>query len=74
MGSKRGRALSYFLGHVYNYDIFERRPAENEHFRSLSHAGANAPAFTLHRLDSKGELTLSELRGRPVMIEFGPIT
>ncbi len=66
--------MSDFLGHVYNYDDFERRPEENGYFRSLTHAGEEAPDFTLPRLDGEGDLTLSGLRGRPVMIEFGSIT
>ena len=66
--------MSDFLGNVYNYDDFERRPAENGYFRSLTHAGEEAPDFTLPKLDGTGDLTLSEQRGRPVMIEFGSIT
>ncbi len=65
--------MSDFLGHVYNYDVFERRPEENDYFRSLTHAGAEAPDFTLPALNG-GNGTLSELRGRPTVIEFGSIT
>ncbi|MCH8110010.1 MAG: redoxin domain-containing protein [Chloroflexi bacterium] len=44
-----------------------------EDFKSVVHAGEPAPDFTLPPLDG-GEVTLSKLKGKPVMIEFGSIT
>ena len=36
--------------------------------------GDPAPDFTLPRADGRGELTLSSLRGRPVLLIFGSYT
>lgn len=65
--------MTEYLGHIYNYDVFERRPEENQYFRSITHAGDEAPDFTLPSLGG-GNVTLSALRGKPVVIEFGSIT
>lgn len=44
---------------------------ESEVTTELSRGGApEAPAFTLERLDGKGELALSSLRGKPVVLNF----
>jgi peroxiredoxin len=44
-------------------------------FRDMAHAGQAAPDFTLPILDGDGQtVTLSQLRDKPVMIEFGSIT
>ena len=58
---------------VYNFDVYERRSGESKVFRSGTHAGEEAPDFTLPALGG-GETTLSALRGTPVVIEFGSIT
>ena len=64
--------MSEFLGHMYNYDVFESRQGESEYFRSLTHVGDAARDFTLPGLSA--DVTLSSLRGAPVVIEFGSIT
>ena len=69
---REGEFMSEFLGHVYNYDVFESRQGESEYFRSLTHAGDDARDFTLPGLS--GDVKLSSLRGTPVVIEFGSIT
>lgn len=65
--------MSDFLGYEYNYNVWRRRPEEYAFFKSITHAGDTAPDFTLPKLDG-GEVTLSSLLGKPVMIEFGSIT
>ena len=65
--------MAELQGDVYNFDVYERQPAESRVFRSVTHAGEEAPDFTLPTLDG-GEKTLSALRGKPVVIEFGSIT
>ena len=67
--------MSKFLGEEYNFDVWDPTRSEGrfEHFKTVSHAGDRASDFTLPTLDG-GELTLSSLRGKPVMIEFGSIT
>ena len=62
-----------FLGQPYNYDIFARNPEQYPYFRSTARAGERAPDFTLP-LPEGGEITLSSLRGKPVVMEFGNIT
>ena len=61
---------------TYNFDTF--RVDKNRNFFHLFQTevvrtGVRAPDFTLPDLDG-GEVTLSALRGQPVMIEFGSIT
>ena len=58
---------------VYNFDVYERRHEGSKVFPSGTHAGEEAPDFTLPALGG-GEKTLSALRGTPVVIEFGSIT
>ena len=66
--------MSEFYGKEYNYDIWGGpNKSMQENFSSIFHAGEPAPHFTLPLLDG-GEVTLSKLRGKPVMIEFGAIT
>ena len=66
--------MSEFLGREYNFDIWGGPTSEGfELFKTIVHAGDHAPDFTLPLLDG-GEVTLSKLRGKPVMIEFGSIT
>jgi hypothetical protein len=58
---------------IYNYDVFQSKAGESSHFRSITHAGDIAPDFSLPSING-GPLTLSALRGMPVVIEFGSIT
>ena len=58
---------------TYNHDGINRPENRFTDFTSITHAGDPAPDFTLPLLDG-GEVTLSKLRGKPVMIEFGSIT
>lgn len=63
-----------WLGREYNYEIWTPSNPELKLFKAeVAHAGERAPDFTLPLLDG-GELSLSSLRGRPVMIEFGSIS
>ena len=67
--------MSDFFGREYNYDTWKASVPELDLFRQMAHAGEPAPDFTLPVLDGNGEtVTLSELRDKPVMIEFGSIT
>jgi|ETNmetMinimDraft_16_1059900.scaffolds.fasta_scaffold458067_1 cytochrome oxidase Cu insertion factor (SCO1/SenC/PrrC family) len=65
--------MSDFLGEEYNYEIFRRSETGFALFRTVAHAGDPMPDFTLPSLDGE-EVTLSSLRGKPMMIEFGSIT
>ncbi|MCH7800994.1 MAG: redoxin domain-containing protein [Chloroflexi bacterium] len=65
--------MSEYYGKEYNYDIWEYDGRKFEDFKSIFHAGDRPPDFTLPLLDG-GEITLSKLRGKPVVIEFGSIT
>ena len=61
---------------AYNFDTFGVGKKENFSLifqTEVVRTGVRAPDFTLPDLDG-GEVTLSELRGQPVMIEFGSIT
>jgi hypothetical protein len=49
-------------------------PAHLHFARSQVQVGDIAPDFTLVRVDGAGELTLSALRGRPVVLVFGSFT
>ena len=40
------------------------------HQRHAPPVGSIAPAFTLHRLDGSGAVSLASLRGRPVVLNF----
>ncbi len=62
-----------FFGREYNFEAWQPNVQEFEHFRTIVHAGDPAPDFTLRALDGE-DVTLSRLRGKPVMIEFGSIT
>ena len=63
-----------FLGGPYNLLVWNHKDAEHRRFQEdAPRAGAPMPDFTLPLLDG-GELTLSSLRGKPVMIEFGSVT
>ena len=65
--------MSLFHGHDYNYDASLYLKETHGDFRNIIRAGDVAPGFTLPRLEG-GEVTLSDLRGKPVLIEFGSIT
>ena len=65
--------LSDFLGREYNHDVWKPSKGGQELFRSVTHAGEPVPDFTLPDLDG-GEVTLSRLKGKPVINEFGSIT
>ncbi len=63
-----------FLGSLYNLSVWKPKDAEHRYFQEHApKAGEVAPDFTLPLLDG-GEITLSSLRGKPVMIEFGSVT
>lgn len=49
-------------------------PAHLHFTRSQVQVGDPAPDFTLARTDGRGEITLSALRGRPVVLVFGSFT
>lgn len=65
--------MSEFLGREYNYEAWTPSGGEFQLFKTITHAGDVAPDFTLPDLDG-GHVTLSALRGKPAMIEFGSIT
>jgi cytochrome oxidase Cu insertion factor (SCO1/SenC/PrrC family) len=65
--------VSDFLGREYNYETWTRSAQEFELFKQIAHAGEEAIDFTLPSVDG-ATVTLSELRGKPVVIEFGAIT
>ena len=65
--------MSEYYGKEYNYDDWVYDDRKFEYFKSIIHAGERPPDFTLPLLDG-GEITLSKLRGKPVVIEFGAIT
>ena len=65
--------VSEFLGREYNFDVWKSSPQGQVLFKSVAHAGEPVPDFTLPTLDG-GEVTLSGLKGKPVVIEFGSIT
>ena len=58
---------------TYNHGGLNRRGGGFTDFTSITHAGDPAPDFTLPLLDGR-EVTLSKLRGKPVVIEFGFVT
>ncbi len=63
-----------FLGGLYNLVVWKPKTAEHEFFRNRApKVGEMAPGFSLPNL-AGGELALSSLRGKPVVIEFGSIT
>ena len=65
--------MTVFHGHDYNYDESPYLREPHQEFREVMRASEVALDFTLSKLDG-GTLTLSELRGQPVLIEFGSIT
>ncbi len=65
--------MSEFLGKEYNYEVYTPGGGSMALLKQVVHAGEPAPDFTLPILDG-GSLTLSDLRGLPVVMEFGSIT
>jgi len=65
--------MSEYFGRDYNYAVWRPSVDEFAAFKTITHAGDPAPEFTLPALDG-AEVTLSRLRGLPVVIEFGSIT
>ena len=65
--------MSDFHGHDYNYDASPYLKEPHLEIRNIMRTGESALHFTLPSLDG-GDVTLSELRGKPVLIEFGSIT
>lgn len=66
--------MGEWMGREYNYEVWSPSHSELKYFRTeVTHAGDRAPDFTLRLLDG-GELTLSSLRGKPTLIEFGSIS
>ncbi len=65
--------MSEFLGREYNYETWERSGGASELLKQIAHAGEEAIDFTLPAIDGRS-VTLSELRGKPVVIEFGAMT
>ena len=65
--------MSEYFGREYNYDVWAPSVGEFDLIRSVALAGDPPPDFTLPTLDG-GTLTLSDLRGKPVVMEFGSIT
>lgn len=67
-------AETVFLGRPYNFPDWRPTAEERHYFQyETPRAGEPAPDFTLATLDG-GEVTLSALRGAPVVMEFGSIT
>ena len=66
--------LTEFLGQPYNFIDWVKTVSERENYlrNQVVRAGEVAPDFTLPLLEG-GELSLSDLRGKPVMIECGSI-
>ena len=62
--------MSDFHGHEYNYEISQYPKEPEIDFNRIMRAGEVAVDFTLPSLDG-GEVTLSKLQGKPVVIEFG---
>ena len=62
-----------FMGREYNYEIWSPSVGEFNLLKTVALAGEAPPDFTLPTLDG-GTLTLSDLRGKPVVMEFGSIT
>ncbi len=65
--------MTEYMGREYNYEVWTPSQGEFKLFKEIAYAGDEPPDFTLPLLDG-GELTLSDLRGKPVVMEFGSIT
>ena len=65
--------MSLFHDHEYNFDESPYLQEPHREFRDIMRASSLALDFTLPELGG-GEVTLSDLRGKPVLIEFGSVT
>ena len=65
--------MSEFMGREYNYHTWTPSVGAFNALKEMSHAGDMAPDFTLPDLEGK-QLRLSDLKGKPIVIEFGAIT
>ena len=65
--------MSLFDGVEYNYDVSQYPEEQYIRFKENLRAGEPAHDFTLPALLG-GEVTLSDLQGKPVLIEFGSAT
>lgn len=65
--------MSDFHGEPYNFDASSYNTGPLKDFKQYIRAGELTPDFTLPTLDGDS-VTLSELRGKPVLVEFGSIT
>ena len=65
--------MSDFHGEPYNFPASSYNPGPLKDFKQYIRAGEEAPDFMLPTLDGT-TITLSDLRGKPVLIEFGSIT
>ena len=65
--------MPLFHGHEYNFEESPYLTETHWEFRDIMRANERAMDFTLPELDG-GNVTLSDLRGKPVLIEFGSIT
>jgi cytochrome oxidase Cu insertion factor (SCO1/SenC/PrrC family) len=65
--------MSDFHGEPYNFNSSSYNPGPLADFKQNIRAGEEVPDFTLPTLDGT-TVTLSDLRGKPVLFEFGSIT
>ncbi len=65
--------MSDFGGREYNYETYERGGGHFDQFKLIAHAGDPAIDFTLPSIDGD-TVALADLKGKPVVIEFGSIT
>lgn len=65
--------MSDFLGREYNFTETGPGAGEQALFKEVAMPGTEAPDFTLENLDG-GTVTLSDLKGLPIVLEFGSIT
>ena len=62
--------MPIFHGAEYNYEIPQYPTQPNADFNRIMRAGESVEDFTLPALEGT-EVTLFELQGKPVLIEFG---
>ena len=67
-----GRIMRHFPAPLMMIVPFE--PMWNSARGGSLHVGDQAPDFTLPRSDKSGDVTLSSLRGKPVVLVFGSYT
>ncbi|PZC47349.1 MAG: Peroxiredoxin [Chloroflexi bacterium] len=74
MVKQETRTETEFLGRPYNFADWRPTAEERVYFQMEGvKVGQMAPDFTLPTLDGT-DITLSALRGKPIMLEFGSIT